>query len=179
MGFILMANYSREVIRSMKFLAAKKNSIFLGQSVSFPGNLLFKTLKNISLKKKIELPVFEEVQMGMSLGMALNGMFPISCYPRFDFLLLAMNQLVNHADKIDYITKGQFSPGLIVRVLVGAKAPINGGAQHTQNYVKELKKIFKSIKVYDLTDEKKIFNSYKEAYNNKKINLIVEYSEKY
>ena len=117
--------------------------------------------------------------MGMSLGMALNGMFPISCYPRFDFLLLAMNQLVNHADKIDYITKGQFSPGLIVRVLVGAKAPINGGAQHTQNYVKELKKIFKSIKVYDLTDEKKIFNSYKEAYNNKKINLIVEYSEKY
>ena len=53
MGFILMANYSREVIRSMKFLAAKKNSIFLGQSVSFPGNLLFKTLKNISLKKKL------------------------------------------------------------------------------------------------------------------------------
>ena len=174
-----MTKYSKEIIKSMKFLESKKNSIFLGQSVIFPGNLLYKTLKNVSNKKKVELPVFEEVQMGMSIGMALNGMFPITCYPRFDFLMCAMNQLINHADKINYITKGQFSPQMIIRVLVGAKNPLDGGEQHTQNYVKELKSIFKSIKVYDLNDEKIILSSYKEAFYNKKINLIVEYSEKY
>ena len=31
------------------------------------------------------MPVFEDVQMGLSLGMALNGYVPISCFPRFDF----------------------------------------------------------------------------------------------
>ena len=74
---------------------------------------------------------------------------------------------------------GQYSPKMIIRVLVGAKKPLDGGEQHTQNYVKFLKKILKKIKVYDLNNEKKIFKSYKEAYNNKKINLMVEYSEKY
>mgnify|MGYP006136618797 CR=1 FL=1 len=170
-----MSSYSREIIKAMRFLASKKETIFLGQSVIFSGNLIYKTLTKINHKKKIELPVFEEVQMGMSLGMALNGMFPVTCYPRFDFLLCAMNQLVNHADKIKYITRGQFSPRMIIRVLVGAKKPLDGGEQHTQNYIREFKNIFKFIKVFDLFDEKKIFSSYKEAFNNKKINLIVEY----
>ena len=38
--------------------------------------------------------------MGMSIGLALNGYIPITCFPRFDFLILAFNQLVNHLDKI-------------------------------------------------------------------------------
>ena len=174
-----MNKYSKEIIKSMKFLSSKKETIFLGQSVIFPGNLLYKTLNPIKKNKKIELPVFEEVQMGMSLGMAINGMFPVTCFPRFDFLLCAMNQLVNHSDKISIMTKGQYSPRMIIRVLVGAKSPLDGGEQHTQNYVEELKKIFKTIKVFDLHDENKVFSSYNEAYKNKKINLLVEYSERY
>ena len=54
----------------------------------------------ISLEKRIELPVFEETQMGMTLGMALNGSVPISIFPRWNFLILATNQIVNHLDKI-------------------------------------------------------------------------------
>ena len=117
--------------------------------------------------------------MGMSIGMALNGMYPITCFPRFDFLLCAMNQLVNHADKINFITKDQFPCGMIIRVLVGAKTPLDGGEQHTQNYVNEIEKFFKSIKVHDLKNEKIVYSTYKKAYKNKKINLIVEYSDKY
>lgn len=179
MGAFLMSKYSFEIIKSMNFLSKKKDTIFLGQSVIYPGNLLYKTLKQVSKKKKIELPVFEEVQMGMSIGMSLNKTLPITCFPRFDFLLCAMNQLVNHADKIEIITLKQHLPRMIIRVLVGAKRPLDGGEQHTQNYVKIIKKMFKTIKVYDLKNEKLIFKSYKEAYMNKKINLMVEYSEKY
>jgi hypothetical protein len=36
----------------------------------------------------------------MSIGLAMQGYVPITCYPRFDFLILAFNQLVNHLDKI-------------------------------------------------------------------------------
>ena len=174
-----MSKYSKEVEKSMQFLARNKEVIFLGQSVAYPGNLLYKTLTQVKEAKKIELPVFEEVQLGMSIGMAMNGLFPITCFPRFDFLLCAMNQLVNHADKIKLITNNEYSPQMIIRVLVGAKKPLDGGEQHTQNYVNEIKKMLKTIVVWDLKNQKKIFSSYKKAFKNKKINLMVEYSQSY
>ena len=101
MGIILIMKlkYKSELIRSMSYLAKNKKTIFIGQSVSYSGNAIFNTLSHISKNKKIELPVFEEVQLGLSTGLALNGYIPITCFPRFDFLILAMNQLVNHLDK--------------------------------------------------------------------------------
>ena len=82
-----MSNYYKEVEKSMKFLARNKGTIFLGQSVIYSGNLIYKTLTKVKNSKKIELPVFEEVQLGMSLGMAMNGLFPVTCFPRFDFFI--------------------------------------------------------------------------------------------
>ena len=65
------------------------------------------------------------------------------------------------------------------QVLVGAKEPLDGGVQHTQNYSEDIKNFFTSIKVYNLDNEKNIFDVYKQTYKNKKINLIIEHSEKY
>ena len=79
--------YKDELIRSMEFLAQDERTIFLGQSVKYSGNAIFNTLESIDDSKKIETPVFEDVQMGMSMGMALGGFVPITCYPRFDFLI--------------------------------------------------------------------------------------------
>ena len=93
--------YKDELIRSMEFLALDQRTIFIGQSVKFSGNAIFNTLESIDDSKKIETPVFEDVQMGLSTGLALNGFVPITCYPRFDFLICASNQLVNHLDKIE------------------------------------------------------------------------------
>jgi pyruvate/2-oxoglutarate/acetoin dehydrogenase E1 component len=172
-------NYGNEIIRSMKLLASNKKTIFLGQSVLYPGNLIYKTTLEVNKKQKLELPVFEETQMGMSIGLALQGFLPITTYPRFDFLLLALNQLINHLDKFSIITNKTFEPKVIVRVLVGAKKPLNGGEQHTQNYVNEIKKMLKTVTVHDLKNAKDIFKCYKAAIKSKKSSLMVEYSEKY
>ena len=59
-------SYRSELKRSMKYLAKNKKVLFLGQSVNFSGNAIFNTLKDKSKKKKIELPVFEDTQMGIS-----------------------------------------------------------------------------------------------------------------
>ena len=91
-----LTSYKSEIIRSMQFLGSKKNSIFLGQSVRVPGNLIFGSLSKVPNKKKVELPVFEDTQMGMSIGLSLNGYLPITCYPRFDFFILSLNQTINH-----------------------------------------------------------------------------------
>ena len=89
---------------AMEKLSKNKKTIFLGQAVEYPGTAMFNTLKKVDKKKLIELPVAEEMQMGLTIGYALNGDIPISIYPRYNFLLLAINQLVNHLDKIQKIS---------------------------------------------------------------------------
>ena len=56
---------------------------------------------------------------------------------------------------------------------------MDAGLQHTQNYFKELKSIFKNIKFINLNNKNKIFKSYKECLKNKKSTIFVEYSELY
>ena len=70
-----MKTYLSEIQYSMKVLSLKKNSIFLGQSVKYPGSSIYQSLINIPSRKKLELPVFEDTQMGMTLGLALEGFF--------------------------------------------------------------------------------------------------------
>tara|TARA_B100001057_G_scaffold500829_1_gene618142 strand:+ start:1009 stop:1584 length:576 start_codon:yes stop_codon:yes gene_type:complete len=169
-------SYKNEIIRSMNFLKKNKKVIFIGQSVKFSGNAIFNTLAKISDKKKIELPVFEETQMGMSIGLALKGYIPITCYPRFDFLLCAMNQLVNHLDKIRSMSDGEFRPRVIIRTSIGPKKPLNGGVQHTQNYTKIFKNILTEVNVVYLKNSEEIYKEYKKALNRKdaKSSLIIE-----
>ena len=176
MGSFLM-NYSAEIKKAMKLLSSNPKSVFLGQSIEYPGNLIYKTTDHISNKKKLELPVFEETQMGMSIGLSLGGYLPISCYPRFDFLLLAFNQLINHLDKFPIMTNGDIVPKVIIRVSVGSTKPLDAGEQHTQDYSEELKKILKTVKVYKLNTAKSILPSYKKALKDKYSSLMVEYSK--
>ncbi len=171
--------YISEIKKSMLLVSKHRNSIFLGQSVKVPGNLLYNSLSKISNSKKIELPIFEDTQMGISIGLSLNGFIPVTCYPRFDFFILSLNQTVNHLDKIKDISSNEFNPFVIVRVLVGSKKPMDAGLQHTQNYFQELKSMCKNIKVVNLNNKKKIFKSYKECLKKKKSTIFVEYSELY
>ena len=174
-----MKKYSDEILKAMSLLAKNPKCIFLGQSVEYPGNLIYKTVNHINIKKRLEVPVFEDVQMGMSIGLALGGFLPVSTYPRFDFLLLAFNQMINHLDKFPMITDKQFYPKVIIRVLVGAKKPLDAGEQHTQNYVNEVKKMVKTLNVFDLKDRNKVCENYKKALSSKYASLMVEYSEKF
>jgi pyruvate/2-oxoglutarate/acetoin dehydrogenase E1 component len=165
----------------MELLASNKKTIFLGQSVTYPGSLIYQTLKSLPKKKKIELPVFEEVQMGISIGLALEGYIPVTCYPRFDFLILALNQLINHADKIDHLTNGDFKSRIIVRTLIGATKPLDAGPQHTQDYTAGLKKMLRFTKIIRLTKNSNIYSLYKNALTDKKnkVFLFIEDSNLY
>ena len=178
--------YKNELIRSMEWLGDKDDTIFLGQAVKYSGNAMFNTTKTISDDKKIELPVFEDVQMGMSLGMALDGMVPITCYPRFDFLICATNQLVNHLDKISIISKGQFQPRIIVRTSIGSRVPLDAGEQHTQDHTLAFKNLLKRVEVVVLDESEDIFPAFKHAYERKPkskydslVTLIVEWGAHY
>jgi pyruvate/2-oxoglutarate/acetoin dehydrogenase E1 component len=92
--------YFEELKKSMEWLSEKPDTLFLGQAVEYDGTAITNTLKNIPKEKKLEMPVNEDMQVGISLGMGLNGTVPVSIFPRWNFLLLGANQLINHIDKI-------------------------------------------------------------------------------
>ncbi len=171
--------YLNELEKAMTWLGEKPDTIFIGQSVAYSGNAMFKTLYGVPKEKRIELPVSEEMQMGMSLGMALIGKTVISIYPRFDFLLLAVNQLVNHLDKLEEFTHSQFYAKVIIRVGIGATEPLYPGVQHCGDYTTAFRLLLKNIQVVKLENPQSIPTVYENAYNAQGSTLIVEDIEKY
>jgi pyruvate/2-oxoglutarate/acetoin dehydrogenase E1 component len=117
--------------------------------------------------------------MGMSLGMAMAGDFVITFYPRWDFLICATNQLVNHVDKINLMSQGKWDTNMIIRLGKGSDKPLDPGHQHRGNYLAEFKSMCPNINFHDLNKWNDIEEIYKSAYENGGIHVIVEYPELY
>lgn len=177
MGDILMT-YKDEIIKSMKILSEDDRVIFIGQLIKYWG-CTYGTLVDIPEEKKIEVPIFEETQMGISIGFALEGYIPITVYPRMDFLIIAMNQIVNHLDKIEEMSDGEFKPKVIIRTIIGSKHPLNPGPQHCQDYTELFKVCLKNIHVVKLETEDNIVEEYIKALYSEKSTLFIEDRELY
>src|SRR5579885_1204475 len=75
-------------------------------------------------------PLSEDAMTGAAVGMALAGLRPIHVHIRMDFLMLAMNQLVNVAAKTRSMYGGRAGVPLVVRAMIGKSW--GQGAQHSQ-----------------------------------------------
>ena len=113
----------------------------------------------------------------MSLGLAMAGKFVVTFYPRWDFLISATNQLVNHIDKYSLMTG--VTPHIIIRVGKGSDKPLDPGHQHKGNYIEEFKSMLKTVEILDCQTAIDIQLNYEYAIKNKGIYLITEYPEKY
>ena len=165
----------------MEWLSHQTASIFLGQAVEVPGTAMSNTLANVTRNKIVEMPVAEEMQMGITIGLALEGHIPITIYPRWNFLLLAMNQLVNHLDVIDRISNRRYQPKVIIRTSIGSERPLHPQHQHIGDFTDAFKGILRSIEVVRLEEANQIFPAYKYAYErpDNSSTLIVEYGDYY
>jgi pyruvate/2-oxoglutarate/acetoin dehydrogenase E1 component len=75
-------------------------------------------------------PLSEDAMTGAAIGMALAGLRPIHVHIRMDFLMLAMNQLINVAAKSRYMFGGRVALPMVVRAMIGKSW--GQGAQHSQ-----------------------------------------------
>jgi len=167
-------NYKEEITKAMTLLGGDYRTIFLGQSVACAGNALTDTLDGVPMEKRWELPVAEDMQMGMSIGLSLAGYIPVSIYPRMDFLILALNQLVNHLDKMEEITRGQYKPKVIIRAAVGKTKPLFPGLQHMQDHTEGIKSMLTNVDVVKLLKAEDIVSSYQKALESDKSTMLVE-----
>lgn len=66
-----------------------------------------------------DTPLSEDAMTGFGLGAAINGLRPIHIHIRVDFLILAMNQLVNMLSTYSYSTLGRGKAPMVIRAIVG------------------------------------------------------------
>jgi pyruvate/2-oxoglutarate/acetoin dehydrogenase E1 component len=169
--------YKIALTNAMTELAKLDDTIFIGQQIVYAGNPMSTTLGEVPKEKMIEVPVMEETQMGMSLGMAITGKTVISFYPRWDFLISAANQLINHLDKFQLMTGKKVN--IIIRVGKGADVPLDPGHQHKANYVNEFKSMCPNVEIHDLKTKSDVELAYKYVMENGGIHILAEYPELY
>lgn len=132
MGIIDFKSAVREAMREI--LASQRDSVLLGQGVTDPTRIFGTTaglFEEFGPERVIDTPIAEEGTSGIALGLSLNGCFPISVHIRVDFMLLAMNQIVNLIAKYKYMYGGSFECPMLIRAVVGRSW--GQGPQHSQS----------------------------------------------
>jgi pyruvate/2-oxoglutarate/acetoin dehydrogenase E1 component len=171
--------YFDELKRSMEWLGEQNDTIFIGQAVEYAGTGMTNTLKDVNTDKLMEMPVNEDMQMGITNGLAMNGFVPVSIYPRWNFLLLGVNQLINHLDKLPMIS--DYKTKAIIRTAIGSERPLHPQWQHVGDYTEAFEKMLSNVEVIRLDEPEQIFEAYQKAYNRTdgKSTILVEWGDYY
>jgi pyruvate/2-oxoglutarate/acetoin dehydrogenase E1 component len=161
--FPVALSYKDELTKAMESLAQDPLVRFVGYGVKI-GGLAGGTLKNVSDSQLIEMPVAENLMVGFAIGLSLKGLKPVVFIERMDFWWNASDAIVNHLDKINQISHGEFNPTMILRIVVGNRnKPLFTGATHTRDYSPSLRAAV-SFPVINLTDPARIENHYKASH---------------
>lgn len=127
-------NYGTAMLSAFEYLLEKYPEVFvIGQGLWSPwyvGNSMTDLDKKFGAHRVIDTPVSESACTGAAVGAALAGMKPIVVHPRMDFMLYAMDAVVNQAAKWSHMFGGQAGPGLTIRTIINRGG--EQGAQHSQ-----------------------------------------------
>lgn len=127
-------NYGTALLAAFEYLMERYPEVFvIGQGLWSPwyvGNSMTDLDKKFGVDRVIDTPVSESACTGIAVGAALAGLKPIVVHPRMDFMLYAMDAIVNQAAKWSHMTGGQAHPGLTIRSIINRGG--EQGAQHSQ-----------------------------------------------
>jgi pyruvate/2-oxoglutarate/acetoin dehydrogenase E1 component len=172
-----MNEYFESLCEAMALLAKDPKTVFMGQACRYLGTAMFSTLRDVPMEQRLELPVAENMQLGMATGIALAGGLPVCMYPRINFMLEALPQLVQHLDKIPLFS--DYRPKVIIRTSIATTDPLDPGVQHIGDYSSAIESMLSTVKVVRLTEASMIVPAYKEAIEADGSTLIVEWVQKY
>lgn len=174
--------YFDELKKAMEWLGQFDDVVFIGQGIATcGGTYMSPSMQGVDENKRIECIVDETFQVGASIGMGLHEHVCISIFPRYNFLIVAMSELVNLLDKLPEISG--VHPKVIIRLGVGATKPISAGCQHSSNFTEAFRLMMPNIEIVELKTKEDIMPAYQKAYEkaNKGLgaSILVEYGDLY
>ena len=129
-----VTDYGTAIREGFAFLLHNYPEVFvIGQGLWSPwyvGNSMSRLEKDFGVDRIIDTPVSESACTGAAVGSAISGMKPIIVHPRMDFMLYAMDSIVNQAAKWSSMMGGQATAGVTVRAIINRGG--EQGAQHSQ-----------------------------------------------
>ena len=164
--------YKETLTQTMTWLGKRRDTIFVGQAVAYPGTFVSDTLSGVPEAKKLEMPVAEQFQLQFCIGLAQAGYTPICIYPRQNFMLYALGDIVNVLDKLNV---GK----VIVRVASGTTKPVFPGIQHVGDYSSSIMGMLDNVDVLQCRHKELIMEHYKDAVKSKGSTILVEYGDAY
>lgn len=157
-------SYKDALIQGNAKLAADPKTRFIGYGLQ-KGRALG-TLKGITDKQIIETPVAENLMVGLAIGLALKGLRPVVFIERMDFILNALDAIVNHLDKIKALSHGEFAPAAIIRAVVGNRhKPLYTGLPHIQDFSEAIGQMV-TFPVVQLKEAEQVPAAYRLAEEN-------------
>jgi hypothetical protein len=151
-------------------------AIFIGYNV-VKGDAMG-TLKNVPLEQKLETPVAENLMSGLAIGMSFEGFIPVLYFERHDFILNALDAIVNHIDKIERISHGEFKVPIVIRAVTADAGPFYSGITHSQDFT-NLLKAGVSFPVVDPINGKDVLRAFRDAIESKRPALVIERKSRY
>jgi pyruvate/2-oxoglutarate/acetoin dehydrogenase E1 component len=171
-------NYHAELTRAMALISAHPKVMFFGQGVGCDGTSMSSTFNDVPMHKRVEYPVAEELQMGHCIGAAIAGWLPICVFPRWNFVLRAADQLVNHLDRLPIYGNG-YRPKVIIRVAVPSTRPFNPGPQHDDDFTGAFRKMLRTTLVQTLDTADSVVPAYYAAMACELSTILIEYTHLY
>jgi pyruvate/2-oxoglutarate/acetoin dehydrogenase E1 component len=107
--------------------------VLMGEDVGAAGGVFKQTdglFAEFGAERVIDTPISEAGAFGITVGAAMTGLRPVFEVMFGDFMTLVMDQLVNQAAKVQYMSAGAVKVPLVLRTAVGAGS--NLGPQHSQ-----------------------------------------------
>ena len=130
----IATSYGLAIREAFSYLLKNYPEVFvIGQGLWSPwyvGNSMTDLDKEFGVERIIDTPVSESACTGAAVGAALAGMKPIMVHPRMDFMLYAMDAIVNEAAKWSSMMAGQAHAGVTIRSIINRGG--EQGAQHSQ-----------------------------------------------
>jgi pyruvate dehydrogenase E1 component beta subunit len=123
-------------------LAADDRVIVMGEEVGKLGGVFTTTLglrDRFGPERVLDTPISENAIVGWGIGAAVEGLRPVVEVMFSDFSLLAMDQIVNLAAKLHYMSNGQFSVPMVIRM------PSGGGTNHGPQHSQSLESVFAHV----------------------------------
>jgi len=127
-------SYSLAINEALHQMMEADRSVFvIGQGVKSPwyvGNTCQGLLKRFGAQRVIDTPVSENAMTGVAVGAAIAGMRPVVVHPRMDFMLYAMDPIINEAANWRYMCGGRSSVPAVIWGIINRGG--EQGAQHSQ-----------------------------------------------
>jgi len=126
--------YREAVSRALREALEDERVFMMGEDIGSYGGAFAVTkglLAEYGPERIRETPIAESVISGAGAGAAMAGLRPIVELMTINFSFLAMDQIVNHAAKVRYMSGGQLTCPLIIRTVTGGGASV--GATHSQS----------------------------------------------